>query len=181
MSRTPQTTPPDLHQQVAAEIRRRSSGRPCSHPWAQPTCVDSSTPRARRSAPSPAASIPDDSTRWGWPPIYDLDPVTRTIEITLPDTRFPRDIEAAADFTCVEALTNVAKYANATHASVLVCAADGKLIVEIADNGRGGADTANGTGLLGLQDRLDVLGGVLAVHSSSQGTRIRCTIPLPPL
>ncbi|WP_328997357.1 hypothetical protein OHA18_23160 [Kribbella sp. NBC_00709] len=55
------------------------------------------------------------------------------------------------------------------------------LVVEIADNGIGGADPAKGTGLLGLQDRLDVLGGVLKVQTSSHGTRIRGFIPLPTL
>jgi signal transduction histidine kinase len=52
------------------------------------------------------------------------------------------------------------------------------LVVEVADNGIGDADPAKGTGLLGLQDRLDVLGGVLAVESSEGGTRVRGLIPL---
>jgi signal transduction histidine kinase len=56
--------------------------------------------------------------------------------------------------------------------------ADRTLAVEIADNGIGGADLAKGTGLLGLQDRLDVLGGVLTVESSRQGTRVSGVIPL---
>jgi signal transduction histidine kinase len=50
--------------------------------------------------------------------------------------------------------------------------------MEVTDNGIGGADPEKGTGLLGLQDRLDVLGGVLDVQSSRNGTRIRGTIPL---
>jgi signal transduction histidine kinase len=52
------------------------------------------------------------------------------------------------------------------------------LAVEVADNGIEGADPAKGTGLLGLQDRLDVLGGLLAVESSEGGTRVRGVIPL---
>ena len=112
--------------------------------------------------------------------IRDLDPVSGRVEITVPAVRFPRDIEAAAYFLCVEALTNVAKYANATSTSVVITAADGTLVVEIADNGIGGADPAKGTGLLGLQDRLDVLGGGLDVQSSNRGTRIRGSLPLTP-
>jgi signal transduction histidine kinase len=112
--------------------------------------------------------------------IRDLDPVSGRVEITVPAVRFPRDIEAAAYFLCVEALTNVAKYANATSTSVVITAADGMLVVEIADNGIGGADPAKGTGLLGLRDRLDVLGGGLDVQSSNRGTRIRGSLPLTP-
>jgi len=99
-------------------------------------------------------------------------------EVNLPDERFPPEIEAAAYFLCVEALTNVAKYAGATATWVSIEVADQALAVEVADNGIGGADPAKGTGLLGLQDRLDVLGGVLAVESSRRGTRVRGVIPL---
>jgi signal transduction histidine kinase len=100
------------------------------------------------------------------------------VEVNVPDERFPPDIEAAAYFLCVEALTNVAKYAQATAARVLIEVANQTLAVEVGDNGVGGADPAKGTGLLGLQDRLDVLGGVLAVESSRRGTRVRGVIPL---
>jgi signal transduction histidine kinase len=75
-------------------------------------------------------------------------------------------------------LTNVAKYARATATRVSIEVVDQILAVEVADNGIGGADPAKGTGLLGLQDRLDVLGGVLAVESSEGGTRVRGVIPL---
>jgi signal transduction histidine kinase len=101
-------------------------------------------------------------------------------EVNLPDERFPPEIEAAAYFLCVEALTNVAKYAGATATWVSIEVADQALAVEVADNGIGGADPAKGTGLLGLQDRLDVLGGVLAVESSRRGTRVHGVIPLEP-
>jgi signal transduction histidine kinase len=73
---------------------------------------------------------------------------------------------------------NVAKYTRATATQVSIEVADRTLAVEIADNGIGGADLAKGTGLLGLQDRLDVLGGVLTVESSRQGTRVSGVIPL---
>jgi len=102
------------------------------------------------------------------------------VEVNVPDERFLPDVEAAAYFLCVEALTNVAKYAQATATRVSIEVADQALAVEVADNGIGGADPAKGTGLLGLQDRLDVLGGVLAVESSGRGTRVRGVIPLEP-
>jgi signal transduction histidine kinase len=110
--------------------------------------------------------------------IRDLDPLDGRLEVVVPAMRYPREIEAAAYFLCVEALTNVAKYAHATIASVVITATSGTLVVEIADNGIGGADPAKGTGLLGLQDRLDVLGGMLSVQSSSHGTRVCGSIPL---
>jgi signal transduction histidine kinase len=88
------------------------------------------------------------------------------------------DVEAASNFLCVEALTNVAKYARATATRVSIKVADQILAVEVADNGIRGADPAKGTELLGLQDRLDVLGGVLAVESSEGGTRVPGAIPL---
>jgi signal transduction histidine kinase len=100
------------------------------------------------------------------------------VEVNVPDERFAPKVEAAAYFLCVEALTNVAKYARATATQVSIEVADRTLAVEIADNGIGGAYLAKGTGLLGLQDRLDVLGGVLTVESSRQGTRVSGVIPL---
>jgi hypothetical protein len=102
------------------------------------------------------------------------------VEVNVPDEHFPPDVEAAAYFLCVEALTNVAKYAQATATRVSIEVAEQALTVEVGDNGIGGADPAKGTGLLGLQDRLDVLGGVLAVESSRRGTRVRGVIPLEP-
>ena len=101
-------------------------------------------------------------------------------EVNVPDERYTPHVEAAAYFLCVEALTNVAKYAQATITRVSIEVADQTLAVEVTDNGIGGADPAKGTGLLGLQDRLDVLGGVLAVESSERGTRVRGVIPLEP-
>jgi signal transduction histidine kinase len=99
-------------------------------------------------------------------------------KVNIPDERFAPDVEAAAYFLCVEALTNITKYARATATRVSIEVADQILAVEVADNGIGGANPAKGTGLLGLQDRLDVLGGVLAVESSEGGTRVRGVIPL---
>jgi signal transduction histidine kinase len=100
------------------------------------------------------------------------------VEVTVPEERFRPDVEAAAYFLGVEAMTNIAKYAQATATRVSIEVANQTLAVEVADNGIGGADPAKGTGLRGLQDRLDVLGGVLALESSGRGTRVRGVIPL---
>ena len=109
--------------------------------------------------------------------IRDLDRVG-DVKITVPDERFAPQIEAAAYFLCLEALTNAAKYAQATIVTVSIMTTGGMLLVEIADDGIGGADPANGTGLLGLRDCLDALGGMLTVESSQDGTLVHGAIPL---
>jgi signal transduction histidine kinase len=92
--------------------------------------------------------------------------------------RLPEAIELAAYFVVAEALTNVAKYAGATHAKVNVGQHNGRLVVEVADDGVGGADPENGTGLRGLADRLAVIEGRLEVDSPpGRGTTIRARIP----
>jgi signal transduction histidine kinase len=92
--------------------------------------------------------------------------------------RLPESIELAAYFVVSEALTNVAKYADASHARVNVARRNGKLLVEVTDDGVGGADPDNGTGLRGLADRLAVIEGRLEVESPpGAGTTIRARIP----
>ena len=92
--------------------------------------------------------------------------------------RLPESIELAAYFVVSEALTNVAKYADASHAKVNVARRNGKLLVEVADDGVGGADPDHGTGLRGLADRLAVIEGRLEVDSPpGEGTTIRARIP----
>jgi signal transduction histidine kinase len=92
--------------------------------------------------------------------------------------RLPESIELAAYFVVSEALTNVAKYADATHAQVNVARRNGKLLIEVTDDGVGGADPGNGTGLRGLADRLAVIEGRLEVDSPpGAGTTIRARIP----
>jgi signal transduction histidine kinase len=92
--------------------------------------------------------------------------------------RFPPSVEAAAYFVVAEALTNVARYAEATEASVAVCREDGRLRVEVRDDGRGGADPDGGSGLRGLADRLAALGGELSVESPpGEGTTVIASIP----
>jgi len=87
-------------------------------------------------------------------------------------------VEVTAYFTVAEALTNVARYAGATEAEVEVTFDDGTLIVEVRDDGRGGADAGQGTGLRRLADRVAALDGRLNVHSpAGAGTIIRAEIP----
>jgi signal transduction histidine kinase len=101
------------------------------------------------------------------------------ITVSAPEARFSTDVEAAVYFVCAEALTNVAKYAQATHADVTVAAGLGELEVRIRDDGTGGADPSTGTGLTGLADRLDMLHGRLEVDSpAGEGTTVSAVVPL---
>jgi signal transduction histidine kinase len=97
------------------------------------------------------------------------------------DTRIgevPEAVELAAYFVVSEALTNVAKYAAANRATVRVGRDDGSVLVEVSDDGVGGADPAHGSGLRGLGDRLSALGGKLEVDSrTGTGTTVKASIP----
>jgi signal transduction histidine kinase len=96
-----------------------------------------------------------------------------------PKERLPEPVEAAAYYVVAEALTNVAKYANANAATVRVSLDNGFAVVEVADDGIGGADVGRGSGLRGLADRLAALDGRLRVESPPNGgTRIEAEIPL---
>ncbi len=96
----------------------------------------------------------------------------------LPVDRLPEPVELAAYYVISEALTNVVKYADATHARVDVARTNGHVLVEVADDGVGGADPERGTGLRGLKDRVLALEGRLAVESEAgRGTRVRAQIP----
>jgi signal transduction histidine kinase len=80
-----------------------------------------------------------------------------------------------------EALTNVAKYSQATQARVEVRRTNGDVTVEVADDGIGGADAARGSGLRGLADRVSALDGTLSLDSPpGRGTRLRAKIPVEP-
>ena len=100
------------------------------------------------------------------------------LEAHVPE-RLPVAVETAAYFTVSEALTNVAKYAEATHARVGARRVDGSLVVEVSDDGVGGADASSGSGLRGLEDRVGAVGGTLEVESPpGRGTVVRARIPL---
>jgi len=107
-------------------------------------------------------------------------PLPVELELDASD-RLPESLEAAAYFVVAEATTNVVRYAGATHARVAVAREGGRLRVEVADDGGGGADPAAGTGLRGLADRVAALDGRLEVESvPGRGTTVRAVIPCPP-
>ena len=94
------------------------------------------------------------------------------------DGQLPEPIEATAYFVVSEALTNMAKYANASGAVVEISDRNGYLRVEVRDDGRGGADARRGSGLRGLEDRVSAVGGTLRVESPpDRGTRVVVEIP----
>jgi signal transduction histidine kinase len=100
------------------------------------------------------------------------------VEIDVSVDRLPALVEATAYFVVAEALTNVAKHSSAGHAEVVARLEDGMLRVEVRDDGVGGA-SPDGTGLVGLADRLAVLDGRLDVDSPpGAGTRLTAAIPL---
>jgi signal transduction histidine kinase len=92
--------------------------------------------------------------------------------------RLPEPLEVAAYYVVSESLTNAAKHAQASRVTVDVGVTDGTLIVEIVDDGIGGADSEGGTGLRGLADRVEALNGNLRIWSAAhQGTRVRAELP----
>ncbi len=104
-------------------------------------------------------------------------PVTTAYRL---DQRPAAAVEATAYFVVSEALTNIAKYAHATQATVTVDQVGEGLRVEVSDDGIGGADEARGSGLRGLADRVAAVDGTIDVDSPpGRGTRLTCTIPLP--
>jgi signal transduction histidine kinase len=99
--------------------------------------------------------------------------------VEVPGERLPEPVEAAAYFVIAEALTNVAKYANASAATVAVRRVNGHAEVEVRDDGVGGADPDRGSGLRGLADRVGALDGILALDSPpGSGTTLRAEIPV---
>jgi signal transduction histidine kinase len=104
-------------------------------------------------------------------------PVPVRLKVELGE-RLPEAIEVAAYFLVSESLTNVAKYAQASTASVDVVRANGDVVIDVVDDGVGGADAAAGSGLRGLADRVEALGGRLRVTSpAGDGTRLHAEIP----
>ena len=102
------------------------------------------------------------------------------VEVAVEPGRHPVAIETTAYFVICEALTNAARHARASAAAVTVGLVPGRLVVEVADDGIGGADVARGTGLVGLADRVAALGGRLMVESPpGGGTRVRAELPYP--
>jgi len=109
--------------------------------------------------------------------LADRAPVPVRVDVEL-DRRPAPEVEATAYFVVAEALTNVARYADATYAKVTISVVENRLRVEVADDGCGGADRSWGSGLQGLADRLAALGGVFRVDSpAGRGTRLEAVIP----
>ena len=103
--------------------------------------------------------------------VLDADPATRT-------RRYPQPVEAAGYFIACEALANVLKHASASRATVKIAADNGTLTIKVTDDGRGfDPSTAVRSGLRGLQDRVDALGGRLEVTSSRAGTTLSASLP----
>jgi signal transduction histidine kinase len=103
-------------------------------------------------------------------------PVPVTLDV--PAGRFEPTVESAAYFLACEAMTNAAKHADASSVRVCVRAVSDRLLVEVLDDGVGGASASPGGGLAGLQDRVAALGGTLTVDSPpGRGTRITASIP----
>jgi signal transduction histidine kinase len=96
--------------------------------------------------------------------------------------RLPERVEVAAYYVVSEALTNAAKYAGASAVCVDIEAADGMVRLSVSDDGVGGADPARGSGLPGLRDRLEAIGGILIVQSRpGEGTRLIAELPAQPV
>jgi signal transduction histidine kinase len=116
-----------------------------------------------------------------------LDPALQSLAARAPlpvnvsasvEGRYAPAVEAAVYFVVMEALTNVAKYASASAAEVTVAQVDGQVVIDVQDDGVGGADPAAGSGLAGLADRVAALGGRLVVESPpGGGTVVRAEVP----
>jgi signal transduction histidine kinase len=101
------------------------------------------------------------------------------LEIRVGD--LPDGLALAVYFTCAEGLANAAKHSRATHAEVLVRQGPGSVVAEVRDWGAGGADLSRGTGLRGVADRIEALGGRFELRSElSGGTTVRAELPLEP-
>ena len=100
------------------------------------------------------------------------------VDLAVPVTGTSPAVGACAYFVCSEALANVAKHASATKVRISVTARAGGITVEVADDGAGGADPGRGSGIRGLADRVETLGGTLTVASPrGGGTRLTAVIP----
>jgi signal transduction histidine kinase/limonene-1,2-epoxide hydrolase len=103
------------------------------------------------------------------------------LEVHLGDRRFDEPVEVTAYYVASEALTNSAKHAAATRVDVLARHRDGLLELSVSDDGRGGADAAGGTGLTGLVDRVEAIGGTIRIVSpAGKGTALEVRLPSAP-
>jgi signal transduction histidine kinase len=105
----------------------------------------------------------------------------RTVVRAVPPGRLPETIEATGYYVIAEAVTNAQKYARASTIEVGAEITGGRLRVEVQDDGVGGAVETGGSGLEGLRDRVEAVGGTFDVRSTESGTRITATIPVTPI
>jgi signal transduction histidine kinase len=105
-------------------------------------------------------------------------PIPVTVDLQT-DARLPEHVEVTAYYLASEALTNTAKHSHATHVDITVAVDHRRAVLTIRDDGVGGADPSRGSGLIGLHDRVETLGGALAVHSEpGAGTVLTAQIPI---
>jgi signal transduction histidine kinase len=101
------------------------------------------------------------------------------LRLDLGTERFDEPVEVTAYYVVSEALTNTAKHAQASRAQVFAKQRDGWLEVIVADDGRGGADSSSGSGLIGLVDRVEAIGGSIHIESPpDRGTSIHLKLPV---
>jgi signal transduction histidine kinase len=101
------------------------------------------------------------------------------VKVSVACGRLTPQVEAAAYFVCSEGLANVAKYGAASRAAISVTPGPGTIVIVVSDDGVGGADPRMGSGLTGLADRVEALGGTFRVESTpGRGTRLAAEIPL---
>jgi signal transduction histidine kinase len=100
------------------------------------------------------------------------------VAVAAPEGRLGEPVEAAAYFLVSESLANVAKYAHASSVRVNITRRNGNAVIDVDDNGVGGADPARGSGLRGLSDRVQALDGTFQIESPTDGgTHIHAEIP----
>ncbi|HWF74848.1 MAG TPA: histidine kinase [Solirubrobacteraceae bacterium] len=110
--------------------------------------------------------------------LVDRMPVPTRLHLTNLDGALPQSVESAGFFVIAEALTNAVKHSRANELAVSLERVDGRLMIEVRDDGVGGARVGGGTGLRGIADRVDVLGGRLLVESPpGEGTRLHAEVP----
>jgi signal transduction histidine kinase len=104
------------------------------------------------------------------------------VEVTVEnEQRLPEHVEVAAYYVVAEALANAVRHASASSVSIDVASEDGSLRVHVRDDGIGGADPDRGSGLIGLSDRVEALGGSIAVESPpGRGTSLEVVLPVAP-
>ena len=155
------------------------------HPWPAAHLIDESLLHADRASSDLRdlvrgilpASLTRGGLRTGVESLCADLPIDIDLEVT--SLRLPAPTETTAYFVIAEALANVVKHANATSAGVKAIAGDDTLLVEVRDNGVGGADPGAGTGLTGLFDRVEASEGTLVVESpAGVGTTLRATLPV---